>query len=72
MAGVNLKLSDESHDGWSRFTREHGVSLAVLLEVLGRHINDDVFRVAARDRIISEARDLTHERRRAGGPRRRG
>lgn len=72
MPGINLNVSDESHAGWTRFAAEQGVSLAVLLEVLGRHLNDDVLRPEALDAIVREARQLTHERRRHGGPRRKG
>lgn len=53
-----MNISDEAHAGWSRFAAQHGMSLAVLLEVLGRYI----------ERIASEGRELTAQRRKAGGP----
>lgn len=48
------------------------MSVTVLLDVLGRHLNDRAFAPKALDKIVKEGRDLSHERRRAGGPRRKG
>jgi hypothetical protein len=69
--GINVNISDEAHAGWSRFAAEHGISMAVLFEVLGRHLADDVLRPDVLETIVREGRELTHERRRAGGPRRK-
>lgn len=66
---LRLNLSDEAHDGWHAFARRHGISMAVLFEVLGRHLHDeDLMTKQGLERLVTEGRELTHERRRAGGP----
>ena len=62
-----MNVSDESHEGWSRFAAQHGMSLAVLLEVLGRHL-DEALTGETLERIAVEGRELTAQRRKAGGP----
>lgn len=71
MPGISLSVSDDARDGWNYFAAEQGSSLAALLEVLGRHLVDDPFRPEALELIGREARTLTAERRRAGGPRKK-
>lgn len=65
-------MSDDAHEGWSQFAKRHGMSVSVLLEVLGRRLDDSLFKSDALRALAEEGRDLTHERRRAGGPRKRG
>lgn len=62
-----MNVSDASHAGWHDFARKHGMSLAVLLEVMGRHL-DEVIDAKAFKPVEDEGRDLAHQRRRAGGP----
>lgn len=69
VARLNLEVSDEAHAGWTAFAKRHGMSVSVLFEILGRHLTDDVFKADVLRRLAEEGRDLTHERRRAGGPR---
>lgn len=64
-----MEVSDEAHAGWTEFAKRHGISVTVLLEVIGRHLADDLLTPKALQRIVEEGRELTHERRRAGGPR---
>ena len=57
-------------EGYARFAATHGMSQAVLIELLGMHINDpDLFQQRALERLAVEGRELTAERRRKGGPR---
>lgn len=71
-ARLNLDVSEESHAGFTEFAKRHGMSVSVLLDVLGRHLDDDSFKQAALHQMIAEGRELTHERRRAGGPKPKG
>jgi hypothetical protein len=68
-----MDLSNEAHDGWSRFAAENGVPLTALMEILGKHMgkNPSPLKQEAKDAILKEARALAHERRKAGGPRRK-
>lgn len=68
---INIDLSDDSLANWHAFARRHGMTLAALLEVMGRHIDDSVIHARVLKRIEEEGRDLAHERRRKGGPRRK-
>jgi hypothetical protein len=67
---VHVKLSEEAHDGWTRFAVEQGVTITALVELLGRRMADGK-PVRVDDRLIRQARALAHERRRAGGPRKK-
>ena len=69
--GLHVRISDEGHDGWMRFCASHGVTLTALLEVVGRKGPATVFG-PKQDALIREARELAHERRAAGGPRKSG
>lgn len=69
--GINVNVSDESHRGWAGLAKKLGVSQQVMFDVLGRHIADGTLDLDVPDEIAQEARDLTHERRRAGGPRKK-
>jgi hypothetical protein len=67
---IHVKLSEEAHDGWTRFAIEQGVTITALVELLGRRMADGK-PVRIDDRLVRDARALAHERRRAGGPRKR-
>ena len=64
---VHVNLSPEAKAAWDSFTARHGFSMAAWLEVVGRNL-DTAFAPKTFDRLVIEARELTHERRRAGGP----
>lgn len=66
-----MNLSEEAHEGWTQFAARHGLTLAALFEVLGLVDLDDALKQRALDKIVTDAREIAHERRRAGGPKKR-
>lgn len=66
---INVMVSDESHEGWHRFAAEHGLTVASMLEVLGRRI--DALPPDVRDQLVAEARQVAADRRRLGGPKKK-
>lgn len=71
MPGINVSVSDAARDGWANLAKTLGASQQVMFDVLGRHLEDGTLSIDVPATIAAEARELTHERRRLGGPRRR-
>lgn len=65
---IHVNVTEAAHQAYSGFAAQHGVTLAAFVEVLGLHIND-AFPDATLAKLVTEARELAHARRRAGGPR---
>lgn len=70
---MQVRLTDRSRAGWDKYTRERGVSLTALLEVIGGRLADrpegkpapsDV--AAVLDRVLEDARRLDFERKSRG------
>lgn len=66
--GINLEVSDESHDGWRALAQRLGMSQRVMFEMLGRYLTPDVIHPDILQRIEEEGRALTAARARKGGP----
>lgn len=69
VAGINLDISEESHDGWRTLAQQLGMPQRVMFEVLGRYINTEVIHPDVLKRVEEEGRALAAERARKGGPR---
>ena len=70
--GLHVKISDEAHTGWRQFCDDHGISLAALMESIGRRMADGRMRWTDQiEEIVGEARRVDEERKRRPGPRRR-
>lgn len=52
------------------YCAKHGVTMTALVEVAGRRGPATVFSTKTIEAVLAEARQLDHERRAAGGPRR--
>jgi hypothetical protein len=58
---LNAYLTEEAHDGWHEFAREHGVTVSALLEVLGRRLRAG--ELPDRSSMVAEARGIDAQRR---------
>lgn len=67
---MHVRISEEAHDAWMRFCADQGVTLTGFLEVTGQRGPLSVLNPKVLSGLLVEVRELDHERRAAGGPRR--
>lgn len=68
MARIDVRISDESHDGWRAYSLANGVSIAALVEAAGPIYAEmaDKPPEHRRRRLLEDARRIDGERRRRG------